>query len=186
MNSLGRHILAEYIGCEPGILNDVTRIEAILLEAAEEAEATVVNSTFHHFSPFGVSGVVVIAESHFAIHTWPEYGFAAVDLFTCGETVDPGIAQSYLEKALQAQSCESKEITRGNKEILPKTGFQLTESISSGLDKGILSNRNIWFTVRDELLAFSGGFDSGGIELGAINHPREVFDSPPPFVHHPS
>ena len=92
MNSLGRHILVEFFGCSPEILNNVSVIESSMLVAAQEAGATVINSTFHHFSPFGVSGVVVIQESHLAIHTWPEYRYAAVDLFTCGDTVNPWIS----------------------------------------------------------------------------------------------
>ncbi|MDD4848209.1 MAG: adenosylmethionine decarboxylase, partial [Bacteroidales bacterium] len=84
MAALGRHILVEFIGCKSETLNDVALIEESMVTAARKADATVINSTFHHFSPFGVSGVVVIQESHLAIHTWPEYQYAAVDLFTCG------------------------------------------------------------------------------------------------------
>jgi spermidine synthase len=71
--SLGRHVIVEYYDCSPEILSDVIAIETAMVDAAKEAGATVINSTFHHFSPFGVSGVVVIQESHLAIHTWPEY-----------------------------------------------------------------------------------------------------------------
>ena len=80
MKSLGRHILVEFHGCSAEILNDVPRIEHDMLEAATQSGATIINSVFHHFSPFGVSGVIVIQESHLAIHTWPEYRYAAVDL----------------------------------------------------------------------------------------------------------
>ncbi len=72
-----------------------------MVSAAEEAGATVINSTFHHFSPIGVSGVVVIEESHLAIHSWPEFGYAAIDVFTCGDSVDPWISYKYLEEALK-------------------------------------------------------------------------------------
>ena len=85
MNALGRHILVEFLNCKADVLNDVVQIEKAMVEAAQIAGATVINSTFHHFSPYGVSGVVVIQESHLAIHTWPEYRYAAVDLFTCGD-----------------------------------------------------------------------------------------------------
>ena len=94
MRALGRHILVEFFGCEPQVMNDVAKIETAMVDAAAKAGATVINSTFHHFSPYGVSGVVVIQESHLAIHTWPEYGYAAVDLFTCGDSVDPWISPS--------------------------------------------------------------------------------------------
>ena len=89
--ALGNHILVEFMNCDPHIMNDVAAIERDMVEAAQKAGATVINSTFHHFSPFGVSGVVVIQESHLAIHTWPEYGYAAVDVFMCG-TCDPNVA----------------------------------------------------------------------------------------------
>ncbi|MEO1069555.1 MAG: adenosylmethionine decarboxylase, partial [Cyanobacteria bacterium J06638_6] len=79
MKSLGRHILVEFFGCSADILNDVPLIESSMVGAAADAGATVISSVFHHFSPFGVSGVVVIQESHLAIHTWPEYRYAAVD-----------------------------------------------------------------------------------------------------------
>jgi spermidine synthase len=101
MEALGRHILVEFYNCSPDLMNDVVHIEKSMVEAAETAGATVINSTFHHFSPYGVSGVVVIQESHLAIHTWPEFGYAAVDLFTCGDSVNPWVSYQYLEKALK-------------------------------------------------------------------------------------
>ena len=82
MNALGRHILAEFYECDTDILNDAQRIENYMKRAALECGATIVSSTFQTFNPHGVSGVIVIAESHLAIHTWPEYGYAAVDVFT--------------------------------------------------------------------------------------------------------
>ncbi|MEE8110387.1 MAG: adenosylmethionine decarboxylase [bacterium] len=113
MNALGRHYLAEYFGCDREILNDVARIEEAMTEAADKSGATIVNSVFHLFNPHGVSGVVVIAESHLAIHTWPEHGFAAADFFTCGEKVIPKAALESLKFALKADSYDSREIQRG-------------------------------------------------------------------------
>src|SRR6476660_3912832 len=113
MEALGRHILVEFYNCSPELMNDVVHIEKSMVEAAETAGATVINSTFHHFSPYGVSGVVVIQESHLAIHTWPEYGFAAVDLFTCGDSVDPWLAFDHLGKALCASSHSVVEMRLG-------------------------------------------------------------------------
>lgn len=84
-----------------------------MTEAAVVCGATVVQKNFHHFSPYGVSGVVIIAESHLAIHTWPEYGYAAVDLFTCGATCDPKAAYDYLQEALGAGSAFYSELKRG-------------------------------------------------------------------------
>src|SRR5688572_32858609 len=101
MNALGRHILVEFTNCNADILNDVDVVEKSMVAAAKTAGATVINSTFHHFSPWGISGVVVIQESHLAIHTWPEFGYAAVDLFTCGETVNPWVSFEHLKKAFK-------------------------------------------------------------------------------------
>ena len=96
MESLGRHIIVEFYDCDAEKINHVAGIEKLMMKAAELAGATIINSTFHHFSPFGVSGVIVIEESHLAIHTWPEYQFASIDLFTCGELVDPWVAFDFL------------------------------------------------------------------------------------------
>ncbi|MDS1029103.1 adenosylmethionine decarboxylase [Bacillota bacterium LX-D] len=114
IEQLGRHILAEFYNCDELILNDHALIEKYMKEAAIEANATIVQSVFHMFNPWGVSGAVIIQESHLTIHTWPEYGYAAVDLFTCGESVDPWIAFDYLSKALAAEKTETYEISRGN------------------------------------------------------------------------
>lgn len=84
-----------------------------MTDAAVACGATVVQKNFHHFSPYGVSGVVVIAESHFAIHTWPEYGYAAVDLFTCGSSCDPKVAYDYLQDKLGSGSAFYSELKRG-------------------------------------------------------------------------
>ena len=84
-----------------------------MIDAAKKAHATIVDDKFHHFSPFGVSGVVVIAESHLAIHTWPEYRYAVVDVFTCGETLKPEVAAIHLAQVFQSQNPSIHEIKRG-------------------------------------------------------------------------
>ncbi len=84
-----------------------------MIDAAKKAHATIVDDKFHHFSPFGVSGVVVIAESHLAIHTWPEYRYAAVDVFTCGETLKPEVAAIHLAQVFKSQNPSIHEIKRG-------------------------------------------------------------------------
>jgi len=113
MKSLGYHVMLELFDCDRKILNDVNKIEEHMIYAAKKAGATIISSSFHHFSPQGVSGVVVIAESHLAIHTWPEYGYAAVDLFTCGDSVNPWIAFEYLSTKLSAEKWETSEVPRG-------------------------------------------------------------------------
>ncbi|MBN2332366.1 MAG: S-adenosylmethionine decarboxylase proenzyme [Deltaproteobacteria bacterium] len=113
MKALGRHLLVEFFDCDPKRLDDTAQVEKWMEEAARRAGATIVQSVFHRFQPHGVSGVVVIAESHLAIHTWPEYGYAAVDLFTCGATVDPWIAHEILKDAFAAGNWATKELMRG-------------------------------------------------------------------------
>jgi len=110
---LGRHLLAELTGCRPAVLNNQEQLEKIMLEAARCSGATVVDSVFHHYNPQGLSGIVVIAESHISIHTWPEYGYAAVDCFTCGTSVDPWKALEYLKEKLGSRSIEVKDLNRG-------------------------------------------------------------------------
>lgn len=113
MQGLGRHILAEVYGCDFDILNDLERIREILVSAALSAGAEVRETAFHRFSPQGISGVVVISESHIAIHTWPELGYAAVDVFTCGQRVDPWVAMDAIVKEFGATSVTASEVKRG-------------------------------------------------------------------------
>lgn len=113
MKSLGRHLLVEYYSCNPKILMDVSRIEDLLVEAAKHAKAHIVDVVFHTFNPHGVSGVVVVEESHLTIHTWPEYEFASVDIYTCGEEINPWNAYKYLLKGLKAKHSTAIEMKRG-------------------------------------------------------------------------
>ena len=113
MHALGRHVLLELYDCNQTLLNETSFIEEVMLEATRLSKATIVSSSFHHFNPHGVSGVIVIAESHVTIHTWPEHGYAAIDIFTCGETVDPWIIQSHLEEKLESKNNSVVEMKRG-------------------------------------------------------------------------
>lgn len=113
MTSLGRHFLIEYHGCNPDTLDNVDLVRDIMVFAAKESGATILNAYLHKFSPQGVSGVIVIAESHIAIHTWPEHGYAAVDIFTCGSNVDPWVAYKIMKDKLESSESSTKEITRG-------------------------------------------------------------------------
>jgi S-adenosylmethionine decarboxylase len=110
---LGRHLIVEYTDCDKRLLDNVRLLEKHVNEAVRRAGATIVRSVFHRYAPQGVSGVVVIAESHISIHTWPEYGYAAVDFFTCGEAVDPFKAQEYMKEKLGAKSAHVNELKRG-------------------------------------------------------------------------
>ena len=113
MNALGKHLLLELNDCDKEVLNDLSFLKGILLAAATEAGATVLGESFHHFNPQGVSGVVVVTESHLLIHTWPEYGYAAADIFTCGNSVQPEKAAEILIEKLGSKNHSIKEIPRG-------------------------------------------------------------------------
>ena len=113
MEALGRQILVEFYNCDKEVLKKVKDIEVAMVDACIIGKATVVTHTFHEFSPFGVSGVVVIAESHVAIHTWPEYGYAAVDIFTCGETIEPWALFNHLKEKLGSTHYSNMELKRG-------------------------------------------------------------------------
>src|SRR5690606_5975188 len=110
---LGRHIMCEAYGCDPEVLNDRKRVETIMVEAALQAGAEVREVVFHQFSPQGVSGVVVISESHLAIHTWPELRYASIDVYTCGDRVNPWDACSYLLEQFKCQNSSTIEVPRG-------------------------------------------------------------------------
>lgn len=113
LETLGRHILIEFYNCDEEILKNPTLIKEHMNEAAKIANATIVVSVFRHFNPYGVSGAVIISESHLAIHTWPEYGYAAVDVFTCGDKIDPWTAFKFLEDIFKSDRSESIEVPRG-------------------------------------------------------------------------
>ena len=113
MNALGKHLLLELKDCDKEVLNDLSSLKGILLTAATEAGATVLGESFHRFNPHGISGVVIITESHLCIHTWPEYGYAAADIFTCGTSVQPDKAAQILVRKLGAKEHSIVEIQRG-------------------------------------------------------------------------
>ncbi len=103
----------EAYDCDPKALDDLRGLQQAMIEASELAGATVVDVAFRKFDPYGVSGVVVISESHLTIHTWPEYGYAALDLFTCGDSADPWKAFDHLVKFLKSKRITTMEVQRG-------------------------------------------------------------------------
>ena len=113
LNALGRHLLLELFDCAPDAIDSLEAVKGVLVEAARLAQATIVDIVFHEFNPFGISGVVVIAESHLAIHTWPEYRYAAVDIFSCGEMLKPEVAANYLVEQFAAERTSVVEMQRG-------------------------------------------------------------------------
>ena len=121
MNYLGKHWILELYDCTESLLCDPRMVEQLMQEAAKAMQATIVESNFHHFSPLGVSGVIIIKESHLTIHTWPEYGYAAVDIFTCGQIdMDNGI--SFLKEGFQSNSSELKKLSRGRSSKFKRSG----------------------------------------------------------------
>lgn len=110
--ALGQHVLLELSQCPSVLLSDADRLERAMQDAAERMGATIVSSHFHQFSPYGVSGVVIIQESHLTLHTWPEHGYAAVDIFTCGD-IELSTGANFLAKALQASQWEWASYDRG-------------------------------------------------------------------------
>ncbi len=113
MNSLGTHFLVEFYEGDPECLDNALLIETEMVKAAEMINATVISSHAHNFEPYGVSAVVIIAESHLTMHTWPEHRYAAVDLFICTEKKDPAIAFNHLQSILKAKKISVTEIKRG-------------------------------------------------------------------------
>ncbi len=113
MYALGIHLLVELRDCNPKILKNLQKVQDALVTAAKKANATIIDVSFHEFNPFGISGMVIIAESHLSIHTWPEYGYAAVDIFTCGDTIKPELAAQYLIKVFESKNPSIVEMKRG-------------------------------------------------------------------------
>ncbi|PWI58002.1 adenosylmethionine decarboxylase [Sulfoacidibacillus thermotolerans] len=113
MDTAGRHVIAELWGCKADTLNDLQGIERGMVTAALESGAEVREVAFHKFAPQGVSGVVIISESHLTIHSFPEHGYASIDVYTCGDRIDPNVACDFITKALGATRRESVELPRG-------------------------------------------------------------------------
>ena len=112
METMGRHVIAELWQCDFDKLNDMDFIEQTFVDAALKSGAEVREVAFHKFAPQGVSGVVIISESHLTIHSFPEHGYASVDVYTCGDLY-PTIAAKYIAEALGSTSSELVEIPRG-------------------------------------------------------------------------
>jgi len=118
----GTHLLADFYGIDEGKLIDVERLDALLRAGAEAAGARILHSHFHSFGGGGgggggVTGVVLLAESHISIHTWPEFGFAAADIFMCGQA-QPALALQVIEHALTPASRVVQTIARGAADLL--------------------------------------------------------------------
>jgi len=111
--TIGHHYIVEASGCDPKIIGSIEKVQQILVTAAEIAGAQVWSISFNRFPPQGVSGVVVISESHISTHTWPEFGYVALDIYTCGKSVDPEKAVVFAVEAFGSSTSHITEITRG-------------------------------------------------------------------------
>jgi S-adenosylmethionine decarboxylase len=111
--SLGSHLLIELYGCRGEFLEAETYVGEAMRMAAVQSKATVVAESFHEFKPYGVSGAVIIQESHYTIHTWPEHRYAAVDLFYCGGTVLVHRAVDVLRERFKPERIKFLVVRRG-------------------------------------------------------------------------
>jgi len=125
MTTIGLHLICELSGCDVAQIGSVDAVREAMLRAAAVANVTVLNSYFHKFSPSGVSGLLCIAESHISVHTWPETGYAAVDVYTCGDRAMPHKAIQTLARAFGAKDKEMTEFSRG----LPQSGSRFTHEV---------------------------------------------------------
>ena len=116
MDTVGHHYIVEGSGCNPDVISRVEQVEQALVRAAEMADVQIWAISFHRFRPMGVSGVVVISESHLSVHTWPEVGYVALDIFTCGDKAKPEAAVQHALKAFGATNMHITEVTRGLEE----------------------------------------------------------------------
>ncbi|HET7627827.1 MAG TPA: adenosylmethionine decarboxylase [Bacillales bacterium] len=119
MEVFGTHVIAELWNCDEDKLNDIGFVERTMVQAALKAGAEVREVTFHKFAPQGVSGVVIISESHLTIHSFPEHGYASIDVYTCGEKVSPHAAIDFIAEALECQDTERTELKRGVRNTSP-------------------------------------------------------------------
>lgn len=107
-----QHLILDCYGCPPELLDDIEKVEAVLLATAEKIKAQILKSHFHKFAPQGVSGMILIAESHLSIHTWPEHGYAAIDIFTCGNRILTHLAPPHLKTGLQVETLKIRTLER--------------------------------------------------------------------------
>ena len=113
MGNIGKHVIIDMVGCPFEVLNDKGLLEKLLTESALSAGCTILSVTFHTFEPQGVTGVVIVSESHYSIHTYPELNYVAIDAFTCGSHIKPFKALKNLVKTLCPTKYKVKIINRG-------------------------------------------------------------------------
>ena len=113
MQRIGRHLILELWGCNSDSINSIETIERAMTETIEACGATLLDLRVYPFTPQGVTGVAILSESHLMIHTWPEHGYAAVDVFTCGYHTDPARAVPVLRRHFSPERVQVLEMNRG-------------------------------------------------------------------------
>ena len=111
--SLGTHVLCDFYDCSPEKISDNEAIEQVIIRAINESGACIVEPKLYYFEPYGLTGVVIITESHFSIHTWPEYKYVAIDYFTCSNKIEIDKTIEILKEYFEPDKVELKEIKRG-------------------------------------------------------------------------
>jgi S-adenosylmethionine decarboxylase len=128
-STFGRHVAVDVWGVDFDLLNSAEYLQAQLVEAAEACGATVMSVQSKQFEPQGATVLVLLSESHLSIHTYPERGFAAIDCYTCGETVDPKLAIDYLVSVLKPEKTYAKKLVRGLGELQVETAEMKTNDL---------------------------------------------------------
>lgn len=172
--TLGRQLTIDYYDCDPERLFEPDRVQKALVKAADDSGATVVSSSFHRFTPQGTSGVVVIAESHFAVHAWPEHGYAAVDIFTCSDGIDLDRAvRSMADSFAARQTVISSDINRG---LIPENILSTRQGMpdhTSGLSaisiKKDFESKNPW--------GMTAAIDVYGCETAILGCPERLIET---------
>lgn len=113
MKELGTHIITQLYECDQNILNDIPKLQELFLEACNIGKATVLQHTFYQFTPQGVTGFVLLAQSHVSVHTWPEHNYAMLDILTCGMAANPWDIFQHIKEGLKSQRFNKTQLTRG-------------------------------------------------------------------------
>jgi S-adenosylmethionine decarboxylase len=113
MQRIGRHLILELWGCDEARINSIEIIDRAMRETVAACGATLLDLRVYPFTPIGVTGVAILSESHMMIHTWPEHGYAAVDVFTCGFHTDPNEAVPVLRHYFSPERIQVMEMNRG-------------------------------------------------------------------------
>jgi len=126
----GTHILADFWNCD--VPQDPKELENVLIQAAKESNSTPLEVAIHKFEPEGITGVIILAESHISVHYWPELdGYASIDVFTCGKESKPNAAIEYLKKVFKPAKAELTKVNRGK---IEENKLQETENLAFGLE----------------------------------------------------